>query len=119
MSFNQQIMEAHLIEKGRDWSQGARVECFYPALLLKSSCDNKENMKQKHKLHLQRNQETPVTPNHSTQVQTADGGVVNDLTEPGKANPSACCSVVGRGGGATRQRNANRLALQKPREALK
>lgn len=68
-------------------------------------------MKQKHKLHLQRNQETPVTPNHSTQVQRADGGVVNDLTEPGEADPSACCSVVGRGGGARRQRDANQLAL--------
>lgn len=53
-----------------------------------------------------------MTPNHSTQAQRADGGVVNDLTGPRKDKPK-CLLFHGRvGWEAWRWGRCNELALQ-------
>lgn len=59
-----------------------------------------------------------MTLNHSIQVWRADGGVVNDLTEPREGKLKSLLfwgGVWGVGGG----RDANQLTLQNPWEAPK
>lgn len=74
--------EETLVSRCRDREVSA------PPTLLKSSRDNKENTKQKHKRSSSKKPGDICDPKPQRLCRGADGGVVNDLTEPqkGKSN---------------------------------